>query len=284
MCHTRRPGALDRLPPPYRDRVPLSRRDLLRASAAAALTAACSPAGSDVSAPRSPTPAASSTSPAAGSASSSTAAAPSPESPAPLGPAAEVGHGPRTGRLVALTFHGSGEPALARRLLAVLAAHDTPATVLAVGTWLRDEPRMAGRILDAGHDLGNHTLHHYPMRSLSPTTAFREIRGCARTLQQQTGSPGVWFRASGTQATTATIRRAAGRAGYSRCISYDVDGLDWQDPPATTVERAVLDRARPGSIISLHLGHEVTVAALPAVLAGLHRRGLRPVRLAELLA
>jgi peptidoglycan/xylan/chitin deacetylase (PgdA/CDA1 family) len=67
-------------------------------------------------------------------------------------------------------------------------------------------------------------------------------------------------------------------------VSYDVDGLDWRDPPRSTVVTAVLSGARPGSIVSLHLGHPVTVGALPAVLDGLHSRGLRPVTLTELLA
>jgi hypothetical protein len=42
--------------------------------------------------------------------------------------------------------------------------------------------------------------------------------------------------------------------------------------------------ARPGSIISLHLGHPGTVTALPAIVRGLATRGLRPVTLTELLA
>ncbi|MEO7980012.1 MAG: polysaccharide deacetylase family protein [Sporichthyaceae bacterium] len=267
--------------------MPLSRRDLLRASAAAALTAACSPASSDASGPRG------SASPDTAAPSDSSTSASSGPPPSGAGsaapavgsrPAREVDHGPRTSPLVALTFHGNGDPALAMRLLRVLSDHQAQATVMAVGTWLRAEPRMAGRILDAGHDLGNHTLHHYPMRSLSAATAFSEIRGCARTLHRLTGSRGTWFRASGTQATTTTIRREAGRAGYDRCISYDVDGLDWQDPSTSTVERAVLGHSRAGSIISLHLGHQVTVDALPTILAGLHDKGLRPVTLTELLA
>ena len=40
---------------------------------------------------------------------------------------------------------------------------------------------------------------------------------------------------------------------------------------------------RPGSIVSLHLGHPGTVEALPAVLAHLHDRGLAPVTASELL-
>ena len=46
----------------------------------------------------------------------------------------------------------------------------------------------------------------------------------------------------------------------------------------------VLGAVRPGSIISLHLGHPGTVTALPAILRGLARRRLRAVTLTELLS
>jgi peptidoglycan/xylan/chitin deacetylase (PgdA/CDA1 family) len=184
---------------------------------------------------------------------------------------------------VALTFHGAGDLALAEQLLGLLEKHDVQATVMAVGTWLKAAPQMAHRVTRGGHDLGNHTLHHYAMRDLAPRVALDEVEGCARVLQHTAGSRGTWFRASGTQVTTPTIRRAAARAGYDRCVSYDVDGLDWQDPSADTVVRAVLDGSRGGSIISLHLGHPVTVAALPDILRGLGARSLLPVTLTELL-
>jgi hypothetical protein len=46
----------------------------------------------------------------------------------------------------------------------------------------------------------------------------------------------------------------------------------------------VLGKTRPGSIVSLHLGHSGTVTALPAILRGLARRRLRPVTLTGLLS
>ncbi len=201
----------------------------------------------------------------------------------PRGPAREVRHGDRTRRAVALTFHGAGDAALARSILAELSSGGAHASVLAVGTWLRDHPEMARRILDAGHDLGNHTLNHRPMRRLGAGPAYDEIVGCARILRTLTGSQGTWFRASGTQQTNTTIRAAAGRAGYGTCVSYDVDGLDWRDPASQTVVSAVLGSARNGSIISLHLGHAVTLTALPLILDDLRRRRLTPVTLTELL-
>ena len=259
--------------------MPLTRRTLLRgtaAAAAAAAAAACSPSGSpEAAAPRSSTGA-----PSPSSVPSTRASHPA--TPRPRD-AIEVRHGDRTSGQVALTFHGAGDVTLAESLLGLLEKHDVQATVMAVGTWLKAAPQMAHRVTRGGHDLGNHTLHHYAMRDLAPRVALDEVAGCARVLQHTTGSRGTWFRASGTQVTTPTIRRAAAKAGYDRCVSYDVDGLDWQDPSADTVVRAVLDGTRGGSIISLHLGHPVTVAALPDILHGLRARSLQPVTLTELL-
>ncbi len=195
----------------------------------------------------------------------------------------EIGHGPRTVPAVALTFHGSGDPDLARALLDIVRQADARITVLVVGTWLMAQPTMADAILGAGHELGNHTLHHLPMKTLPAAKAATEIAGCQAVLRKVTGSGQRWFRASGTQHTTPVIRAAAGRAGYAACLSYDVDGLDWQDPPAATVVSAVLDNVRPGSIVSLHLGHRVTLTALPAILTGLRKQSLQPVSCSQLL-
>jgi len=142
---------------------------------------------------------------------------------------------------------------------------------------------LATRILKGGHDLGNHTMHHKPMRKLAAAEAHREVGDCAAVLRRTTKSPGRWFRASGTQQTTPLIRSAAAASGYAACVSYDVDGLDWEDPPVATVVKAVLDGARPGSIVSLHLGHQVTLKALPQILSGLTAKRLKPVTLTELL-
>lgn len=185
--------------------------------------------------------------------------------------------------MVALTFHGAGPASIARDVLGELRRGGVRATVLAVGTWLDAEPGMARRVLDAGHDLGNHTQHHLPMRQLDAATAFREVHECAQLLRRLTGSSGELFRASGTQHTTSVIRAAAGRAGYDRCLSYDVDSLDWTDPGQSVIVQSVLQGARGGSIVSLHLGHPGTVQALPAVIDGLRRRGLRPGSVTELL-
>jgi peptidoglycan/xylan/chitin deacetylase (PgdA/CDA1 family) len=201
---------------------------------------------------------------------------------AQLGP--QVVHGPRDRPQVALTFHGQGPLPIAQALLAEAERADARVSVLAVGTWLEQYPQIAQRILDGGHDLGNHTRHHLDIAAMDAAGAYAEIAGCAQRLRVLTGSAGRWFRPSQTQYATPLIEREARKAGYQTCVSYDVDSLDYTDPGPDAVVATVLGSVRPGSIVSLHFGHSGTVTALPAILRGLASRALRPVTLTALLS
>jgi peptidoglycan/xylan/chitin deacetylase (PgdA/CDA1 family) len=195
---------------------------------------------------------------------------------ASAGGATEVAHATTTDA-VALTFHGDGTPALAEALLAEAERAGAQVTVMAVGTWLDAYPQLAKRVLDGGHELGNHTQHHINISALSPNAAYAEIEACAARLRRLTGSQGRWFRPSQAQHATAQVRAAAVRAGYLDVLSYDVDPLDYTDPGSAVVIRNVLGVITPGDVVSLHMGHRGTVEALPAILDGLRTRGLRAV-------
>ncbi|MFI0906111.1 polysaccharide deacetylase family protein [Streptomyces sioyaensis] len=195
----------------------------------------------------------------------------------------EIAHGPRTGRAVALTFHGRGDPTLARALLGEAERAGARVTVLAIGDWLDEQPAMARRVLDGGHELGNHTMHHRNICALPAAEAYAEISRCADRLRALTGTIGSWFRPSQAQRATDLVTRLARKAGYPHVLSYDVDSRDADDPGAPAVQRTVLDSVAPGSVVSLHLGHAGTVAALPPILDGLRRRGLRAVTTTELV-
>ncbi|MCB5908551.1 polysaccharide deacetylase family protein [Streptomyces pinistramenti] len=261
------------------------RRSVLRtvasAAAAGAFASACAPARTDSATVRAPGGTPSRSGPAH-SAAPHRAHAARPPTLAP-GLPVQIAHGPRDGHALALTFHGRGDPRTGTALLAEAERAGARVTVLAIGDWLDEQPHMARRILDGGHELGNHTLHHRNICALSEADAYAEITGCAERLRKLTGSIGSWFRPSQTQYATDLVTRLARKAGYPHVLSYDVDSLDADDPGAPAVQRAVLDGARPGSVVSLHLGHPGTVAALPPILDGLRRRGLRAVTTTELV-
>jgi peptidoglycan/xylan/chitin deacetylase (PgdA/CDA1 family) len=183
---------------------------------------------------------------------------------------------------VALTFHGAGSPQLADALLTEAEKAGARLTVLAVGQWLASYPQMAHRILAGGHELGNHTENHLDIEAMAAADVYQEIELCAQRLERLTGSRGRWFRQSQAQHANETVRAAARRAGYSTLLSYDLDSLDYLDPGSSAIENTVLDRIRGGDVVSLHLGHQQTVRALPAILEGLESRGLHAVTASEL--
>jgi peptidoglycan/xylan/chitin deacetylase (PgdA/CDA1 family) len=198
-------------------------------------------------------------------------------------PAVEIVHGSRSSKHVALTFHGAGDVALAKAILAEAEKAHAPLTIFAIGAWLAQHPTMAKRITAGHHELANHTMNHLPMRLMDEPTAYTQFSKAAAVLKRTNGSIGHYARPSGTPHGNTAVRRAARRAGYTHVISYDVDSLDYTDPGANAVVRNVLNNVKGGSIVSLHLGHSGTVTALPRILTGLHSHGLTPVTVSQLL-
>ncbi|MEU6777338.1 polysaccharide deacetylase family protein [Streptomyces sp. NPDC046759] len=214
----------------------------------------------------------------------SAGAHPAPAPRAYPGQPAQITHGPRTRPQVALTFHGQGDPGIAHSLLGTAEQLGARLTVLAVGTWLDEHPDIARRILDGGHDLGNHTQRHISIDTMAEADARKEITDCADRLKRLTGSIGTWFRPSRSPTASPLVARLARAAGYPHVLSYDVDSLDYTRPGAAAVTRNVLAQVRGGSVVSLHFGYPDTVAALPDLLHELDRRGLRAVTTTELLS
>jgi peptidoglycan/xylan/chitin deacetylase (PgdA/CDA1 family) len=208
-----------------------------------------------------------------------TSAAPATTAPAttsPARPAGEVARATSGRPEVALTFHGAGDLGLARQVLGTLHDRGAAATVLAVGTWLQQYPDAARMVTDLGHELGNHTWSHRDIDGMADAAARVEIERCRDVIAASTGGPGAFFRPSQAQHATPAVRALAAAAGYPTVLSYDVDSRDFTDPGPAAIRRNVA-AATAGSVVSMHLGHPGTLAALPGVLDDLAARGLAPV-------
>jgi peptidoglycan/xylan/chitin deacetylase (PgdA/CDA1 family) len=166
---------------------------------------------------------------------------------------------------------------------------------------------MARRVLDGGHELGNHTWSCGDLNAMGPEDAGAEIEDCAEVLRGLTGSVGRWFRPSRARLASPLVVSIARQAGYSHLLSYDVDPLESPAAPAPSpgptgksrparsarpprkdadpapVRAAVARQTWPGSVVALRPDHPGTAAAFPAILADLTARGLRPVTASELL-
>jgi peptidoglycan/xylan/chitin deacetylase (PgdA/CDA1 family) len=265
----------------------LDRRTFLIAAAASVAALACSDGGADSStststtlAPTAPTTPTTLSTPTTGAPTTT----PTTKAPAP---AKFVDTGPHDRGRVALTFHTNGDLSLAQQLLDVFAARNVVVTAFIVGEWLEANPTWAKKLLDAGHELANHTYSHQTFYKLSPDAMRDEIVRCRDVITRLSGSPGAFFRPSGTDNGTdpppGVVLEIAGESGYRSVLGYDVDSLDYTDPGADAVVTHTLATVGPGSIVSMHFGHPGTIAALPRILDGLDAKNLTPVTASKLL-
>jgi len=212
---------------------------------------------------------------------------PSPEMPSPsttaLASNSDISNSLTKTKNVALTFHGAGDAKLAQAILDEVKSAGIGITVMAVGTWVVEQPQWAKRIIAEGHDLGNHTMTHKAMMHLNSTQANSEISLCTKAIRAAVGQDPKWFRPSGTPISNSIIRTAANANGFNQCITYNVDSLDYTDPTTSVVVNSVLDVIKGGDIISLHLGHAVTTKALPAIIEGIAAKNLSMTTISGLL-
>jgi peptidoglycan/xylan/chitin deacetylase (PgdA/CDA1 family) len=185
---------------------------------------------------------------------------------------------------VALTFDAGAGSGPTADILRALAAADRHCTFFLTGEWVAAHPQLARRIVTAGHELGNHTYTHRDLRRLSDAGVARELQRTDAIVREVTGQGTRPYFRPPFGARDPRVRRTAARRGY-RCIYWTTDSLDSVRKQITPrqIERRVLARARPGSIVLMHCGSQATAAALPRVLAGLQHRGLRVVTVGELL-
>jgi peptidoglycan/xylan/chitin deacetylase (PgdA/CDA1 family) len=191
--------------------------------------------------------------------------------------------GGRRGRLVALTFD-DGPGRYTHIALRELHTAGARATFFLVGASIARYPRLpeGERRLGA---IGDHTMTHPNLRSLSFAGAMAEVRSGRNAALATAGPPVDLFRPP-YGAHTDAIDEAVGRDGMAQVL-WNIDSGDSRVSPPEDY-REISDNVRhsvgPGSIVLMHENRGQTIHALRTILPALRRRGLRSVTVPELLA
>ncbi len=139
----------------------------------------------------------------------------------------------------------------------MLAAHKTVMTSFVVGNWLDANPTWGKKLVDAGHEIANHTYTHPSFLTLSRSAMLDEVVRCRDTIARIAGTPPTFFRPSGTDDGTVAppqvVQDVAGEAGYPVVLGFDVDPLDYDDPGADVVVQRTLAALHPGAVDQLAL-------------------------------
>lgn len=190
-------------------------------------------------------------------------------------------------RVVAVTFDDGPTAAYTAPVLDILARHGVRATFFLTGSEVEREPAEVRRILDAGHEIGNHSYSHRRMIFVTPAFVRDELERTDRALRDAGCTGTLHFRPPYARKLFA-LPYELWRTGR-KTIMWDVEPESKHEVEIDEdlIVDDVLAKTRPGSIILLHVMYrtrEPTRRALPRILKGLSDRGYRFLTVSELLA
>ncbi|WP_433066008.1 polysaccharide deacetylase family protein [Dactylosporangium sp. CS-033363] len=181
---------------------------------------------------------------------------------------------------VALTIddgpHGGWTP----QVLKVLEKYHVPATFCMIGNQILGQEAVARSVVNAGHQVANHTWSHPAQLSTMPADKVQqELDRAQEKIHDTTGRTPTIFRAPGGTCSPAVFEAAA-KAGMVP-VNWDRDPKDWTKPGTSFITNKLL-AAKAGDILLCHDGggdRSQTCAALKTVIPALQSRGLQFVAL-----
>jgi peptidoglycan/xylan/chitin deacetylase (PgdA/CDA1 family) len=179
-------------------------------------------------------------------------------------------------KCLALTFDDGPGP-YTTRLLAIMKRHSVRATFFVVGRNAAANPEVVRQMAAEHHEIGNHTYDHADLTKLPITEIQREVQRTQLAVQQAAGRrPTIMRPPYGS--TDLRVNLAVGLP----VIMWRGDTRDWLHTNSGRVQRSVLKLAKRNAVILVHDTKQTTVAAMPATLNGLLRRGYTMVTVSEL--
>jgi peptidoglycan/xylan/chitin deacetylase (PgdA/CDA1 family) len=182
---------------------------------------------------------------------------------------------------IALTFD-DGPDEYTPRILDVLKKHNARATFFLVGRRAAADEETVRRILDEGHEIGNHSYSHPDFETLSVQQAAREIDRTQSVLERIQERPCRLFRPPKGKLCVSALLAAWWRRLTVVLWSVDLKDFRAQRPEdiLTTFRRTPV---RPGDVILYHGNNKAAFDALSPLLAEItERSNARLVPVSEL--
>jgi cellulose synthase/poly-beta-1,6-N-acetylglucosamine synthase-like glycosyltransferase/peptidoglycan/xylan/chitin deacetylase (PgdA/CDA1 family)/spore germination protein YaaH len=192
---------------------------------------------------------------------------------------------------VAITFDDGPDPEWTPKILDILKAANVKAAFFLVGVNAERYPSLVQRIVNEGHEIGNHTYYHPNLALCWPEHVRLELNATQLLIESIVGRATTLFRppyaadTQPSQISELTPLQIAQEMNYLTVLE-NIDPQDWAKPGADIILQRIKQQRRDGSIILLHDGggdRSQTVTALPRILDWLRTRGDTVVPLSTLM-
>ena len=154
-----------------------------------------------------------------------------------------------------LTFDAGYENGCTEKILDILTQQQVPAAFFLVGNYLEKNADLVRRMVEEGHIVGNHTMHHYDMSKLTTQEAFsKELQDLEDLYRKTTGQEMRKFYRPPQGIYSEENLKMAKELGY-QTVFWSLAYVDWNKDAQPTREEAfrkLLPRTHPGAVVLLH--------------------------------
>ena len=188
-------------------------------------------------------------------------------------------------KVLYLTFDAGYENGCTARILDVLKSHQVPAAFFLVGNYMEQNADLVRRMVEEGHIVGNHTMHHHDMSKLTDRDTFsRELTELETCFKDITGKelPKYYRPPQGTYSEENL--RMAQELGY-KTVFWSLAYVDWLNNDQPTREEAfgkLIPRTHNGAVVLLHSTSATNAEILDELLDKWEAMGYRFASLDEL--
>ena len=186
--------------------------------------------------------------------------------------------GDPTDKVIYLTFDAGYENGSTAKILDTLKKHQVPAAFFLVGNYMEKNADLVRRMVDEGHIVGNHTMHHPDMSKLTDKAAFqKELNDLEDLFRTVTGKELPKFYRPPQGLYSAENLKTAKEMGY-KTVFWSLAYVDWNNDSQPTAEYAfskLLPRTHNGAVVLLHSTSQTNAEILDELLTKWKELGYR---------
>ena len=172
-------------------------------------------------------------------------------------------------KVIYLTFDAGYENGCTAKILDTLQKHNVKAAFFLVGNYIARNADLVRRMVEEGHTVGNHTMHHPDMSKLKDKEAFaKELQDLEELFLEKTGKPLPKYYRPPQGIYSEENLKLAKDLGY-KTVFWSLAYVDWKNDSQPSKEEAfakLLPRIHPGAVALLHSTSETNAQILDELL------------------
>jgi peptidoglycan-N-acetylmuramic acid deacetylase len=182
--------------------------------------------------------------------------------------------GDKSKKEVYLTFDEGYENGYTVKILDVLRDNDIKAAFFITGPYLKQQQDLVRRMVEEGHIIGNHTIHHPSLPTISDYQIEEEVLGLDRAFKEKFGKNMTYLRPPKGEYSERSLE-VTHRLGY-RNVFWSFAYDDWYRDKIRGAEYAyniVMKNLHNGAVILLHAVSKDNADALDMIIKCIKEKG-----------